>query len=215
MGIVGMALAGFLHVGANSHGTHWGHVKVGHGGHVGHGHGAKAGATHHGAHGHAGSRFSVRQLLSLSPLDVFSFCAGAGLAAFLFRPYLAKPWLPIPAVIGALLFDIFVTRMIMNTITNFAAAPSSGLEGTVATEGLAMTTFDRNGKGLVKLTLDGQIVQLLATLEPVERNAGVQVRKGDTLLIVEVDSAKNCCMVTREFSQEEPEHQVLRLEGKS
>lgn len=215
LGIVGMALAGFLHVGS-SHGTHWGHVKVG--GHGATGHGARAGHGsghgHHGGQGHSASRFSVRNLLSISPLDIFSYCAGAGLAAFLLRPYLPKALLPIPAVIGALCFDLFVTRAIMNTITSFAAAPSSGLEGTVATEGVAVTTFDRNGKGLVKLNLDGQIVQLLATLEPAERSSGVQVRRGDTLLIVEVDSTKNCCMVTREFSEEPAEHKDFRLEGK-
>ena len=94
------------------------------------------------------------------------------------------------------MFDIFVTRAIMNTISNFAANPSSGLEGTVATEGMALTNFDSSGRGLVKLTLDGQIGQLLATLGQAERSAGVRVKRGDSLLIVEVDSAKNCCTVS-------------------
>ena len=110
-------------------------------------------------------RFDVRSLFSLSPLDLFSYCAGAGVAAFLARPYIAHAYLPIFAVIGALLFDLCFTRTIANFIGKFGATPSGGLEGTVATPGEAVTNFDSEGKGLIRLTLDGQVVQLLATLE--------------------------------------------------
>jgi hypothetical protein len=212
-----MALAGFMHIGPHSHGTHVGHVRVGHSGtgHVGHGHFPKGSHGHQAAQAHGGLRFNLRSLLSFSPLDIFSYCAGAGMAAFLFRPYIRLHYLFIFAIIGALVFDQFVTRAIMNMITRFAASPSTGLEGTVATEGVAVTNFDDSGRGLVKLTLDGQIVQLLATLELTERNSGVRVRKGDSLLIVEVDSVKNRCMVTRELAEDAPERNVLRIEGKS
>ena len=219
-----MALAGFMHIGPHSHsGTHLGHIRVGHGGHFGHGHAGHGAAAHgqgavpHAAHrgpSHAG-RFSLRSLISISPLDIFSYCAGAGMAAFLFHPYMRLRFLPIPALIGALVFDLFVTRTIMNTISRFAADPSTGLEGTVASEGVAMTNFDEHGRGLVKLTLDGQIVQLLGTLEPAELGAGVRVRRGDSLVIVEVDSIKNRCTVTRELADEPLEEKVLRLEGRS
>lgn len=215
-GIVGMALAGFVHIGSGHSGGHIGHTQVGHVVHTGHvGHGG----AH--AHGHAGvipkgsPKFDIKSLLPLSPLDFFSYCAGAGLGAFLMRPYLPKPMLWLPAIMGAIVFDLLITKTILRTITRVAADPSRGLEGTVATEGVAATNFDENGKGLVKLTLDGQIVQLLATLELPERTAGVRVKKGDSVLVVQVDSAKNCCMVTREFSTDAVQPSVLKVQGKS
>jgi hypothetical protein len=199
-GIVGMTLAGFMHIGPHAHsGGHAGHGAHGHLGHApwGHGHAASAHGGH--AQGHAGPRFDIRSLFSLSPLDIFSYCAGAGVAAFLARPYLAKAYLPICAILGALLFDLCFTRAIASFIGKFGAPPSGGLEGSIATPGEAVTNFDSQGKGLIRLTLDGQVVQLLATLEEHERASGVQVRRGDSLLVVEVDSARNRCLVTREL----------------
>lgn len=220
-----MALSGFVHVGGSHSGGGLGHTQVGHvvhSGHVGHGghgghghiHGAIPKSGHHGS-SHGVAKFDFKSLLPLSPLDLFSYCAGAGLGAFLMRPYMLRSWLPIAAVIGAIIFDLVFTKTILRTITRASADPSRGLEGTVATEGVAATNFGDDGKGLVKLTLDGQIVQLLATLELSERNAGVRVKKGDSLLVVQVDSVKNTCMVTREFSNEALEQAVLKLEGKS
>ena len=207
-GIVGMALAGFVHIGPShggAHGVHGhGHVPVGHGhgGHAGHG---GHGHTGHLAKGHSHSvshapKFSLKSLFSLSPLDIFSYCAGAGVAAFLFRHTVAAGYLPYVAIAGALIFDLCFTRLIMNTISRFSADPSAGLEGSIATPGEAVTNFDSHGQGLIKLTLDGQIVQLLATLEEHERGAGVTVKRGDQVLVVQVDSARNQCLVTREFS---------------
>jgi len=209
-GIVGMALAGFMHVGPHGHGGHAGHaLGHGHGGHLGHtplsaGHG-HAGHAGHGSHaghgqGHAAPKFDVRSLFSLSPLDIFSYCAGAGVAAFLARPYLAKAYLPFIAILGALLFDLCFTRTIANFIGKFGADPSKGLEGTVATPGEAVTNFDAEGRGLIRLTLDGQVVQLLATLEEHERASGVRVLRGDSVYVVEVDSVRNRCLVTRELA---------------
>ena len=212
-----MALSGFVHIGGGHHMS--GHAPSGSMGHVVHtGQGLPGHAAHH-AHipkfGRAGSRFDIRSLLPLSPLDFFSYCAGAGLGAFLMRPYMLRSWLPLAAVVGALVFDILITKSILRMVSKVSADPSMGLEGTVATEGVAATNFDDHGKGLIKLTLDGQIVQLLATLEIGERDAGVRVKKGDSLLVVQVDSAKNCCMVTRELSQEALDQAVLKVQGKS
>ena len=218
-GIVGMALAGFVHIGGgHTGGGHSiGHAQVGHVVHTGQV--PHAGAHGHGGHipksMHAGAKFDFKSLLPLSPLDFFSYCAGAGLAAFLMRPYMDKALLPFVAVLGAVLFDLLITKTVLRMITRASANPSSGLEGSIATEGVAATNFDENGRGLVKLTLDGQIVQLLATLELPERNAGVRVKKGDSVLVVQVDSAKNCCMVTREFSNEAIQQSVLKVQGKS
>lgn len=192
-GIVGMACAGFIHIGPHLHGGHAGHGAHGHGGH---GHGAHS----HGAHGHSAQKFDPRSLFSLSPLDLFSYCAGAGMAAFLARPYIAKTYLPFFAIAGALIFDLCFTRSIASLISKFGAEPSAGLEGSVAKTGEAVTNFDAEGRGLIRLTLDGQIVQLLATLDKHELQAGVRVRKGEPVFVVEVDSQRNRCLVTRELA---------------
>jgi len=47
--------------------------------------------------------------------------------------------------------------------------------------------------------VDDQLVQLLATLEDADLHHGVKVNKGDEVVIVEVDSAKNTCRVSKEL----------------
>ena len=42
--------------------------------------------------------------------------------------------------------------------------------------------------------------QVLATLDPEEAKRGVTVSKGDSLLVLDVDAAKNTCRVTRELA---------------
>lgn len=210
-GIVGMACAGFIHIGPHVHGARHGHGPLLRGGHAGHGahggHGAHSGhgGHHAGTHGaqshtHSGPKFDLKSLFSLSPLDLFSYCAGAGMAAFLARPYVQKSYLPYFAIAGALIFDLCFTRTIASMISKFGAEPSKGLEGTVAKTGEAVTNFDGEGRGLIRLTLDGQIVQLLATLERHERDAGVRVKRGESVFVVEVDSQRNRCLVSREFA---------------
>lgn len=84
----------------------------------------------------------------------------------------------------------------------FASQPTAGLEGLVAKPAEAITNFDERGMGMVKLIMDGQIVQLLATLEPGELAQGMRVRKGDQVVLLDVDPHKNTCCVTRELSIE-------------
>jgi hypothetical protein len=55
--------------------------------------------------------------------------------------------------------------------------------------------FDANGNGLVAVELDGQVVQLLATLNSNERGVARRVRAGDRLRIEAVDD-RNRCTVT-------------------
>jgi hypothetical protein len=70
------------------------------------------------------------------------------------------------------------------------------LESAVEDEARAVTSFDASGHGLVAVELDGQVVQLLATLTATERNAARKVRAGDRLRIEAVDAARNRCTVT-------------------
>lgn len=199
-----MAAAGFLHVGGGAKHGHAGHGGQGMARGGGHGHHSHGQGHAHGAKGHArtsGAKIGLKSLFSLSPIDFFSYCAGAGAAGILFRPYVERQYLPIMAIVGALAFDLGITRVIATLLGKFVADPSQGLEGSVAQAGEAVTNFDAQGQGLIRLTLDGQIIQLLATLEEHEHQAGVRVRRGDPLLVVQVDSRRNRCMVTRELAQ--------------
>jgi hypothetical protein len=52
-----------------------------------------------------------------------------------------------------------------------------------------------HGNGLVALEVDGQIVQLLATLDSEELGRGVRIRSGDTVRIAAVDATRGSCTV--------------------
>ncbi|MBA3671607.1 MAG: hypothetical protein H0W68_06240 [Gemmatimonadaceae bacterium] len=43
--------------------------------------------------------------------------------------------------------------------------------------------------------MDGQIVQLLATLTPDDRERGIRVRQGDVVRVSSVDAERNRCTV--------------------
>jgi hypothetical protein len=62
--------------------------------------------------------------------------------------------------------------------------------------GTAVTDFDSKGYGLVRLSLDGQVVQLLGQLAP-EEESGARVRSGETLFVRSVDSSRQRCIVCR------------------
>jgi hypothetical protein len=105
------------------------------------------------------------------------------------------------AVLSGLFFNLGIVKPLMRGLLNFATRPSEGLEGQVAHPAEAMSAFDAQGRGIVRLTLDGEIIQLLARLDPAEIERGVRVRRGDEVLVTEVDASKNACKVTRELSQ--------------
>ena len=63
-------------------------------------------------------------------------------------------------------------------------------------DGTAVTDFDSKGYGLVRLNLDGQVVQLLGQLAPEEELSG-RVRSGETLFVRSVDPARQRCVVCR------------------
>ena len=125
---------------------------------------------------------------------------GAGLVGIVTRHLLSDPARALAAIAGALVMNFLIVRPMFAFGLKFASKPSEGLEGTVANVAHAITRFDEKGKGLVRLTLDGQVVQLLANLEPTELDRGVKVEKGDEVIVTQVDSVRNTCCVTREFS---------------
>ncbi len=139
-------------------------------------------------------------LMAISPLDLFAMAFGAGATGELLKGSLQDWNLGLLAVLGALVFDFLVVRTLMGLMLRFASDPSRGLEGEVASVAEAVTRFDASGRGLVKLILDGQQVQLMARLEDSELANHISVVKGDKVLVVEVDPARNVCLVSRELA---------------
>ena len=63
-------------------------------------------------------------------------------------------------------------------------------------EARAVTTFDKNGQGLIAIEVDGQMVQILGTLQAGDREMKVSVPAGARLRIENVDAARNRCTVS-------------------
>jgi hypothetical protein len=177
-----------------------GRAGAGHG-HAGHHHagGHHAGA-HHGSAHHAGSHHQPggsRWSVLLSPRVAFSVLVGFGAAGLALRAFLGGPWLFGAAVAGGIVFEAALVGPIWNLLLRFASQPAMTLEQGVMDEAEAATSFNAEGDGLVKLVLDGQVVQLLGSLSPADRATGIRVRAGDRLIIEAVDSARQRCTVSR------------------
>ncbi len=214
LGAAGMAAMAFLGF-TSSHGGHHGHDTAGHelhgvGGHshtIGDGH---AGAHGHGVHhGHAAAHANAHAPHAhpdgwkthvwtwLSPRVLFNVLVGFG-ATGLIAERLVGPFLALPiALAGGLAFETVVVRPIFNSLFRFESQPAQTLESAIMSEARAVTGFDSRGNGLISLELGGEVVQILGTLTPDERNAGVRVHAGDSVRIEEVDSTRNRCTVSR------------------
>jgi hypothetical protein len=204
VGLGVMALSGF----ANS--THAGHGHATHG----HTHGPSHGDAHsthaHDAHAHVthvlgstgrhwgarGSPSASRVLSVLQPRVAFSVLVGFGAAGLLLRPWLTEPALLTTALGAGLAFEWLLVAPLWRFLFRFASSPALSLESVVSDEARAVTSFDANGHGLVAVELDGQVVQLLATLKATERATARNVRAGDRLRIEAVDDTRNRCTVT-------------------
>ena len=206
LGLLAQTLLGMAGThGGHGHGGH-GHAHAGHT-HAGHGHGAHGQTGHHHAgHGQArgaqgqggGNRVGETLLALLSPLTFFSLCIGIGATGLLLKPlHLAALLGAVLSLLGGLLFYGVIIKPVWGLIFQFASTPAGALEGTVAGVAEALTRFDASGKGLVRLNVDGQIVRVLAYLEPDERGEAVLVKPGDTLTVISVDGRANTCRVAR------------------
>lgn len=206
LGLAAMAVGGLAHAGhhgaAPAHGG-----PAGHFGHAGGARGSLAGRAV-GARGTRGGGRASRGdgapgLASrafwafTSPRLLFSLLLGFGTAGVLLRPLLGGGLLAVGAVGGAVLFERLIVSPIWNLTLRFASAPARTLETAVADEATAVTTFDSNGQGIVALEVDGQVVQVLGTLQSSDRALGVRVRAGERLRIEDVDTARNRCTVSR------------------
>lgn len=185
-GLAVMAVLGFGH-----HGDTSGHGHVGHASHTGHA----------GDHGHAGhsdhSHDGFGRFISLlSPRVLFSLLVGVGATGLLARPFLFEPLLAGVALAGGIAFERFIVGPIWKFLFRFESRPALMLESAVLEEAQAMMDFDTHGQGLIKLELDGQVVQLLGTLTAEDRSRAQRVRRGDLLRIEDVDAARNRCIVS-------------------
>jgi hypothetical protein len=140
-------------------------------------------------------------LQGISPIDLLSMAMGAGALGIIgrkvFHSEITAAWM---AFAGAFVMDFIIVRPLFRMLSRFASEPSSGLEGMISHTAQAMTTFDSRGRGLIRVDLDGQTSQVLGVLEPEELSSGVKVLKGETLVVLEVDSQRNICRVSREIA---------------
>jgi hypothetical protein len=182
--------------GAHGAGVHHGHAG-GHVGHHGHLHGGRAGAAHHAAPGIKAAPAGPRWTLLLSPRVLFSVLVGFGAVGLALRSLLGGPWLLGAAAAGGLALEMLVIAPAWNFLLNFASRPALTLDHGIMDEAEAVTAFNAQGDGLVKLIVDGQVVQLLGTLTAPEREAGVRVKAGDRLVVEAVDGGRQRCTVSR------------------
>lgn len=110
---------------------------------------------------------------------------------------LAEPLRFGAAILAAAAFELGLVGPLWRFLFRFESSPAVTLESAIEDEGRAVTGFDASGSGLVAVDVDGQVVQLLATLSQEERSRGVRIRSGDAVRIAEVDAARGRCIVTR------------------
>ncbi|MDR3709910.1 MAG: hypothetical protein P4L33_16560 [Capsulimonadaceae bacterium] len=199
-GLVAQFLLGAGHVGhTGSHGHAAGHAHDAHSAQAGHE------AAHTGEHSaptasssRAAGAFSMLMTL-LSPLMIFSVSLGAGAGGLLLKPlHLALAEVAAAAAFSGIGLYAIVVRPIWRLLFRFASEPSEGLEGTIGHDATVIHSFDSSGRGLVKLTIDGQIANnVLAFLDESDKDHAADIHPGDILTVTSVDTHNNTCRVAR------------------
>jgi hypothetical protein len=196
---------------AQAHGAPAGQVHAAHG-HAAHGHGAH-GHDNANADGDAdgdgdgddgGANPAANALMwvmpFLSPLNWFSWLLGAGATGLLLEHFgMTGPVVVGAAAAGAIGFNMSIVKPIWRAVFSFASTPAGNLESCVMQTVEAVTAFNEKGEGLVRVTIDGRSEDVLAKALP-ERTPSTdqqRIRRGDLLLIEEVDTHNNTCRVTR------------------
>jgi len=204
-GLAAMAVGGLAQLGHIGHGGHG--ARGGHASHAGHGHGnahtgqhsahtghgaSQAGHAHHAQH--ANEQGAGRLMSLLSPRVLFALLVGFGAGGLLATP-LGEPWRAGAAILAAAAFEGLLVGPLWRLLFRFESAPAATLESAIEDDARAVMGFDANGQGLVALDVDGQIVQLLATLAPDDRARGARIRSGDVVRVSSIDAARNRCTV--------------------
>ena len=195
MAVLALCGLGFHHVGIRPGGGHASHAP---GGHIR----PAAHPTGHHSPGHNGTAYHVTSdlisglLTWLSPAYICGAIIGFGAAGTLVSPFL-QGWLRLAvAIAGAYIICFLCIRPLLTGLQKWASLPAKTLTDAMLENGTAVTDFDSKGYGLVRLNLDGQIVQLLGQLAP-EEQSGSRVRSGEILFVRSVDPAKQRCVVCR------------------
>jgi hypothetical protein len=198
-GLAAMAVGGLGQLGHGGHAAHGGHASHAGHTHAGDGHAAHSGHTaSHAAHAqhahHANEQGSGWITSLLSPRVLFALLVGFGAGGLVAMP-LGEPWRVGAAVLAAAAFEGLLVGPLWRMLFRFESAPAATLESSIEDDARAVMGFDANGQGLVALDVDGQIVQLLATLAPDDRARGARVRSGDVVRVSSIDAARNRCTV--------------------
>jgi len=199
-GLAAMAAGGLAQLGHIGHGGHG--ARGGPGSHAGHAHtGAHAAHAGHGAHAahaqhahHANEQGAGWIMSLLSPRVLFALLVGFGTGGLVATP-LGEPWRAGAAVLAAAALEGLLVGPLWRMLFRFESAPAATLESAIEDDARAVMGFDANGQGLVALDVDGQIVQLLATLAPDDRARGARIRSGDVVRVSSIDAARNRCTV--------------------
>jgi hypothetical protein len=125
---------------------------------------------------------------------LFALLVGFGAGGLLASP-LGEPWRAGAAILAAAALEGLLVGPLWRMLFRFESSPAITLESAIEDDAKAVMGFDANGQGLVALEVDGQIVQLLATLAPDDRARGVRVRTGDLVRVSSIDAARNRCTV--------------------
>jgi hypothetical protein len=125
---------------------------------------------------------------------LFALLVGFGAGGLIAMP-LGEPWRAGAAVLAAAAFEGLLVGPLWRMLFRFESSPATTLESSIEDDARAVMGFDANGQGLVALDVDGQVVQLLATLSADERARGVRVRTGDLVRVSSIDAARNRCTV--------------------
>ena len=130
----------------------------------------------------------------LSPRVIFALLVGFGAGGLVAAP-LGEPWQAGAGVLAAAAFETFLVGPIWRFFFRFESNPAVTLDSSIEDSAQAVTGFDAHGQGLVALDVDGQVVQLLASLSAEDRARGVRIRSGDAVTVTSVDTARNRCEV--------------------
>jgi hypothetical protein len=193
-GLAAMTFLGLQH--GHTPGHHGGSHHTGHSGGNHHA-GGQSGHSHDPSGQHHHENGSARWALFLSPRIWFSVLVGFGATGLLLQHQVSGWILLGVALLGGIAFEGLLMRPLWSLVSRFESDPAMTLETGVMDDAEAVTGFNRQGEGLVRLDLDGQVVQLLGVLTADERTAGVRVAAGDRLLVEAVDPARQRCTVSR------------------
>lgn len=133
-----------------------------------------------------------------SPLTWFSWMLGGGAMGTVAVLLGASSKVAfVAAIAGAAFFQVFVVSPIWRVVFRFESQPAANLEGCIMQEVEVVSAFNARGEGLVRVVVDGRSEDLLAILTRAERAAASPPRRGDRLVIEEVDPKTNTCFVSR------------------